>query len=75
MKRILRIAVPNSVENGAFQLIKIALSSITAMFGTAQIAANGIAQTIWSLAALMVVTMGPVYITVIGQCMGAGDGL
>ena len=73
MKRILRIAVPNSVENGAFQLIKIALSSITAMFGTAQIAANGIAQTIWSLAALMVVTMGPVYITVIGQCMGAGD--
>ena len=73
MKRILRIAVPNSIENGAFQLIKIALSSITAMFGTVQIAANGIAQTIWSLAALMVVTMGPVYITVIGQCMGAGD--
>lgn len=73
ISRILRVAVPNSVENGMFQLIKIALSSITAMFGTAQIAANGIAQTIWSLAALMVVTMGPVYITVIGQCMGAGD--
>ena len=73
VKKILSVAVPNSIENGAFQLIKVALSSITAMFGTAQIAANGIAQSIWSLAALMVVTMGPVYITVIGQCMGAGD--
>ena len=72
IRRILRVAVPNSVESGTFQLIKVALSSITARFGTAQIAANGIAQTIWSLAALMVVTMGPVYITVIGQCMGAG---
>ena len=73
IRNILKVAVPNSIENGAFQLIKVALSSITAMFGTAQIAANGIAQSIWSLAALMVVTMGPVYITIIGQCMGAGD--
>lgn len=35
--------------------------------------ANGIAQSIWSLAALVCATMGPVFITVIGQCMGAGD--
>ncbi len=51
----------------------VALSSIVALFGTYQIAANGIAQSIWSLAALVCVTMGPVFITVIGQCMGAGD--
>lgn len=70
---ILHVAVPNSIENGAFQMIKIALSSITALFGTAQIAANGIAQSIWSLSSIMVITMGPVYITVIGQCMGAGE--
>lgn len=73
VKQILRIAIPSGVENGIFQLIKIVLSIIPTMFGTAQVAANGIAQTIWSLAALMVVTMGPVYITVIGRCMGAGD--
>lgn len=73
MKRILRIAVPNGVENGIFQLVKVALSSVVALFGTYQIAANGIAQSIWSLAALAGVTMGPVFITVIGQCMGAGD--
>lgn len=73
LKRILRIAVPNGMEQGIFQFVKVALSSIVALFGTYQIAANGIAQSIWSLAALVCVTMGPVFITVIGQCMGAGD--
>ena len=73
IRRILKIAIPNSVENGLFQLVKVALSSITALFGTAQIAANGIAQSFWSLAAMIGVTMGPVFITVVGQCMGSGD--
>ncbi len=70
MRRILGIAVPNGIENGIFQFVKVALSSVAALFGTYQIAANGIAQSIWSMAALAGVTMGPVFITVIGQCMG-----
>ena len=45
LKRILNIAVPNGVENGLFQLSKVALSSIVALFGTVQIAANGVAQS------------------------------
>ena len=73
LKRILGIAVPNGIEQGIFQFVKVALSSVVALFGTYQIAANGIAQSIWSLAALVCVTMGPVFITVIGQCMGSGD--
>lgn len=73
MRHILRIAIPNGMENGIFQLVKVALSSIVALFGTYQIAANGVAQSIWSLAALAGVAMGPVFITVIGQCMGNGD--
>lgn len=73
LKKILRIAIPNGIENGIFQFVKVALSSIVALFGTYQIAANGIAQSIWSLAALIGTTMGPVFITVIGQCMGAND--
>lgn len=73
MKHILNIAVPNGLENGVFQLVKVALSSIVALFGTYQIAANGVAQSIWSLAALAGVSMGPVFITVIGQCMGKED--
>ena len=73
MRHILRIAIPNGLENGVFQLVKVALSSIVALFGTYQIAANGVAQSIWSLAALAGVAMGPAFITVIGQCMGNRD--
>ena len=71
--RIFRIAIPSSVENGLFQISKVALSSIVAMFGTVQIAANGVAQSFWSMAALFCLAMGPAFITVIGQYMGAGD--
>lgn len=73
LKRVLGIAIPNGIENGIFQFVKVALSSVVALFGTYQIAANGVAQSIWSLAALVGATLGPVYITVIGQCMGNGD--
>jgi len=73
LRRILGIAIPNGIDNGVFQLVKVALSSIVALFGTYQIAANGVAQSIWSLAALSGVAMGPVFITVIGQCMGSRD--
>ncbi|MBD5544256.1 MAG: MATE family efflux transporter [Lachnospiraceae bacterium] len=73
MRSILNVAVPNGIENGIFQLVKVALSSMVALFGTYQIAANGVAQSIWSLAALAGVAMGPVFITVIGQCMGNGN--
>ena len=72
-KRIFRIAIPNSIENGLFQLSKVALSSIVAMFGTVQIAANGVAQSFWSVAALFNMAIGPAFITVIGRYMGARD--
>lgn len=73
LKTIMGIAVPNGVESGIFQLVKVGLSSIVALFGTSQIAANGIAQSIWSVASLVSVAMDAVFITVIGQCMGARD--
>ena len=73
LKKIMGIALPNGVENGVHQLVKVALSSMVALFGTWQIAANGVAQSIWSLASIMGLAMAPVYTTVIGQCMGARD--
>ena len=73
IKRILRVAVPNGIESGLFQLAKVVLGSVIAGFGTAQIAANGIGQTIWSLAACVSTSMSPAFVTVVGQCMGAGD--
>ena len=71
--RILHIALPNAAEQVLFQLAKVVLGSLIATFGTPQIAANGIGQTLWSLAACMCTSMNPVFITVVGQCMGAGD--
>ncbi len=73
LRRILGIAVPNSIESAIFQLVKVGLSSVVALFGTYQIAANGIAQSFWSFAAIMGIAMQPVYTTVIGRYMGAGD--
>lgn len=73
VRRILHIALPNGIEDGLFQLAKVALSSIVAMFGTAQIAAYGISQNFWAMGALFPVAMGPAFITVIGQYMGARD--
>lgn len=73
VRRILGIAIPNGIENGLFQLAKVMLSSITALFGTVQIAANGVAQSFWSVAALTGTSMGLAFVTVTGQCVGAGD--
>lgn len=36
-------ALPNGAESGIHQLVKVALSSMVALFGTYQIAANGVA--------------------------------
>ena len=73
VKRILGVAIPNSVENTLFQAAKVVLGMLVATFGTSQIAANTTGQTFWSLAACMSMSLGTVFITVIGQCMGAGD--
>ena len=72
-RRILGIAIPNSIENTLFQAAKVVLGILVATFGTSQIAANTTGQTFWSLAACMGVAMSTVFITVIGQCVGAGD--
>lgn len=46
LKKVMGIALPNGVENGVHQLVKVALSSMVALFGTYQIAANGVVQSI-----------------------------
>jgi putative MATE family efflux protein len=73
VRRILRIALPNGVENGLFQLSKVAVTAILALFSTTQIAAYGVAQNFWMTASLFGVATGPVFTAVVGQYMGAGD--
>lgn len=43
LKKVMGIALPNGLENGVHQLVKVAPSGMVALFGTYQIAANGVA--------------------------------
>lgn len=72
LARILRIAVPNGVENGLFALGRVLVTSIVSLFGTAQIAANGVANSIDQIAIVVVNGVNLAIITVVGQCIGAG---
>lgn len=73
IKRILHIAIPNAIEGGLLEAAKVVLNSIVALFGTSQIAANGVSQNLFNMSSLFSSVMGPVFITVIGQCVGAKD--
>ena len=71
--KILTIALPNGVESGIFQGGRVVLVSIIAAFGTAQIAANAVANSLDSMGILGGNAMNLAMITVVGQCIGAGD--
>ena len=73
IKRILRIGVPNGLENSVFQIGKILVQGIIAGLGTSAITANAIAGNIGGLGVLPGSAMGLAFITVIGQCVGAAD--
>lgn len=71
--RILKIALPNSIENGLFALGRVLVSGIVALFGTTQIAAHGIANSIFPIPVLVVNAINLAMITVVGQCIGSGE--
>ena len=73
LARILRIAIPGGIEGGLFQLSKLVISALIADYGTVQIAAYGIGQSFWGIGSLFCIGMGPAFITIVGQYMGAGD--
>lgn len=73
IKKILHIGVPNSFENSFFQLGRILLVSVIASFGTVQIAANAVANTIDYMGCIPAQAVGLAMITVIGRCVGAND--
>ena len=73
IRRILAIGVPNSLENSFFQLGRVLLVSLISGFGTVQIAANAVANNLGSFCTLSGQAMGLALVTVIGQCVGAGD--
>lgn len=73
IRKILHIGIPNGLENSMFQLGKILVLSLVATFGTASIAANAVSNTIALFQILPGMAVGFAILTVISQCVGAGD--
>lgn len=73
IKKILYIGIPSGIEGGIFQLGRVLVVSIISGFGTVQIAANGVANSLDSMGSVIGQAMNLAMITVIGRCVGAGD--
>lgn len=73
VKNVLRIGVPNGLENGMFQIGKILVQGLITSFGTVAIAANAVAGNIVMVTQIPGNAIGLAMITVVGQCVGARD--
>lgn len=72
-RSILRMGVPNGVENGIFQLGKIVLIGLVATFGTSAITANAVTQTLASLEVIPGSAIQLAMVPVISHFIGARD--
>lgn len=73
IQKILYIGIPSGIENGIFQLGRVIVVSIIAGFGTVQIAANGVANSLDGMGCIVGQAMSLAMISVVGRCVGAGD--
>lgn len=73
IKSILRIGIPSGLENTFFQFGRVLVLGIISTFGTAQIAANSVANTFSAFTTIAAQAIGLAMITVVGQCVGAKD--
>ena len=73
MGSILRIGIPSACENSIFQLGRLVVVSMIALFGTTQTSANAVANTLDGVGIIIGQAMGLAMVTVVGQSVGAGD--
>lgn len=73
IRRILEIGIPSGLESGMFQFGKLALQSLVATLGTASIAGFAVANNLATLQYLTGNALGLGIITIVGQCIGAGE--
>lgn len=71
VRNILKIGIPNGIENSMFQLGKIMLLSVVSTFGTAAITANAVSNAVTQFQNLPGVAIGLSLVTVVSQCVGA----
>jgi putative MATE family efflux protein len=73
IKKILHIGIPNSLENSIFQIGKILVLSLVTVFGESAITANAVGGTVAGIELIPGSAIGLAMITIVGQCVGAGD--
>ena len=73
LAKILKVGIPAGIENGMFQIGKLSVSSLTSTLGTAAIAANAVANTASTFLNIPANAVGMAALTVVGQCLGAGE--
>ena len=73
VKKILRIGVPGGIESGVFQFGRVLVLGLIASYGTREIAANAVANTIDMFACVSGTVFCLAAVTVIGKAVGAGE--
>ena len=73
VKRILRVGIPNGLENSIFQIGKIIMTSLVATFSTAAIAAHAVANSLTGLGIVPGAAIGLALTTVVSRSVGAGE--
>ena len=73
IKNILRIGIPNGLENSMFQFGKLMVQSLVSTLGTAATASFAIASNLATIEYLPGNALGLGLITVVGQCVGASE--
>ena len=70
---ILNVGIPSGLESSMFQIGRLLTQRIFTTFGTRAFAANAIAGVINSFSFMPGMAYGMALLTIVGQCVGAGD--
>ncbi len=73
IREILKIGVPNGIENSMFQLGKLLTQSLISTLGTTAIAATAVANNLVMLQYMPGSVVGDTTVTIVGRCIGAGE--
>jgi putative MATE family efflux protein len=73
IRNILNVGIPSGLESSMFQVGRLLTQRIFTVFGTAAIAGNAIASVVNSFSFMPGNAYSMVLLTVVGQCVGAGD--
>ncbi|MBQ9911304.1 MAG: MATE family efflux transporter [Lachnospiraceae bacterium] len=72
-KRIMKIGIPTGIDGSIFQVGRVLVGSLTSTLGTVAIAANAVCNTFQGILCIPGAAMGLSLITIVGQCLGAGE--